>query len=58
MTGKYKKLPPFDGFYEYLAGMKTNPRIIEVLDNFDAGKREIRRNGTLDKIKAKWGRTE
>ncbi|MFC1886175.1 substrate-binding periplasmic protein [Thermodesulfobacteriota bacterium] len=55
ITDKYKKLPPFDSVTEYLAGMKTNPHVKNLLDVFDTGKREIKRNGTMDKINTKWG---
>lgn len=58
MSSKYKKLPSFDFNTEYMAGMKNNPKAIRLLDVYDAGKRAIIRNGTLDRIKAKWGVTD
>jgi len=58
ISSKYKKLPRFDFNTEYMAGMKNNPKVIRLLDVYDAGKRTITQNGTLDKIKAKWGVTD
>ncbi len=55
MTGKFKKLPPFNSIPEFLTGLKTNPRLIKILDAYDAGKIAIKQNGTLDKINEKWG---
>jgi polar amino acid transport system substrate-binding protein len=51
---KYTKLPSFDLVVEYLAGMKTNTNVIKLLEDFDEGKREIKRNKRLDKIIKKW----
>ena len=50
----YKKLPPFDYSAEYVAGAKNNSNIVVILDDFDAGKREITKNGNLDQIIRKW----
>lgn len=55
MTDKYTKLPSFDVVIEYLAGMKANPNSLELIDVFDAGKTEIKRNDILNKINQKWG---
>ena len=48
------KLPPFDFSIEYLAGAKSNPGIITILDDFDAGRRELSANGVFDEIVKKW----
>ena len=50
----YKKLPAFDFSAEYVAGAKSNPNTIAILDNFDAGKRQITENGVFDQIVQKW----
>ena len=50
----YKKLPPFDYSAEYVAGSKNNSNIVVILDDFDAGKREITKNGILDQVIKKW----
>lgn len=52
---KYKKLPSFDASIEYVAGVKTNPRVPEILNAFDLGKKEITRNRILEKIAENWG---
>lgn len=50
----YKKLPAFDYSAEYVAGAKNDPKIISILDDFDAGKRKIIENGMFKQIKEKW----
>lgn len=52
---KYRKLPSFDSSIEYLAGVKTNDRVYQILTDFDLGKLEILRNGTYYEIIKKWG---
>ncbi|MBF0468110.1 MAG: transporter substrate-binding domain-containing protein [Desulfamplus sp.] len=52
---KYKKLPSFDASIEYVAGVKTNPRVPDILNAFDLGKRKIVENKTFDRISQKWG---
>ncbi|WP_205747753.1 ABC transporter substrate-binding protein [Desulforhopalus sp. IMCC35007] len=51
---KYRKLPVFDSTMEHVVALKSNPRALELLNSFDAGKRKIIQNGTLQKIKEKW----
>jgi polar amino acid transport system substrate-binding protein len=51
---KYRKLPVFDSTMEYLVALKSNPRALEILNSFDAGKRKISKNGKLQKIEKKW----
>ena len=50
----YKKLPAFDFSAEYAVGAKDNPNTIAILDEFDAGKRDITKNGVFDEIVKKW----
>lgn len=50
----YKKLPVFDSSDEYVMGLKSNPRISEVLEAFDSGKRRIIENGRHREIVGKW----
>ncbi|SLM30320.1 ABC-type amino acid transport/signal transduction systems, periplasmic component/domain [Desulfamplus magnetovallimortis] len=52
---KYKKLPSFDASIEYVAGVKTNPGISIILDDFDLGKKKIIENGIFSDISRKWG---
>ncbi|MBF0258458.1 MAG: transporter substrate-binding domain-containing protein [Desulfamplus sp.] len=52
---KYKKLPSFDASIEYVAGVKTNPRVPDILRAFDLGKKKIVENKTFDLISTKWG---
>ena len=54
-TEVYKKLPAFVFSTEYLAGAKGNPDIIAILDAFDAGKRNLIKNGVFAEIEKKWG---
>jgi polar amino acid transport system substrate-binding protein len=51
---KYRKLPVFDSTMEYLVALKTNPRALEILDTFDAGKKKLSQNGKLQEIEKKW----
>lgn len=53
-SGDYKKLPVFDFSKEFLAGSKDNPKTQKIIADYDKGKEIITKNGTLDKIKAKW----
>jgi len=50
----YKKLPVFDSTKEYAAGAKSNSNVIQVIKDFDAGKKQIMENGIFDKITDKW----
>lgn len=52
---QYKKLPSFDASIEYVAGVKTNLKVSEILQDFDLGKRKIVENKTFDRISRKWG---
>jgi len=52
---QYKKLPSFDASIEYVAGVKTNLKVSEILHDFDLGKRKIVENKTFDSISRKWG---
>ncbi len=50
----YKKLPAFDATTEYVVGLKTNKQILQILHDFDAGKKRIIQNGKFDQIVDKW----
>jgi polar amino acid transport system substrate-binding protein len=52
--GNYKKLPAFDFSKEFLAGSKDNPKVQQILADYDKGKDIIDNNGVMDKIKIKW----
>lgn len=51
---RYKKLPPFGSSAEYVTGMKDNTEAAAMLEDFDAGKRIIADNGTLEAIEQRW----
>lgn len=51
---RYKKLPSFDLSEEYVVALKKNPLALEILDNFDKGKKRIVGNGKLTRITGKW----
>ncbi len=55
LKGKFKKTPTIDFNEDFLVGMKNNPKVIKILDDFDAGKRKITVDGTLNSIRKKWG---
>lgn len=50
LLGNYKKLPAFGSSEEYLAGTNKSKRVKKILQDFDAGKKKIMKNGTLAKI--------
>lgn len=51
---KYKKSPSLDSIADYLIGKKDNPHVVNIINDFDIGKRKIIRNGKLNKIRQKW----
>jgi ABC-type amino acid transport substrate-binding protein len=53
-TQKYRKLPVFEFSYEYLVALKSNPRALQLLKDFDTGKRMLIQSGRLNAIKEKW----
>jgi len=53
MKSLFKKLPSFDSCEEFIVGLK-NTRILQILKDFDEGKKKIIMNGTFDKIVKKW----
>jgi len=53
MKSLFKKHPAFDKCEEFLVGPK-NTRILQILKDFDEGKKKIIMNGTFDEIIEKW----
>lgn len=51
---RYVKMPGFDRTSEYLVALKTNPSGLAYLKAFDQGKRQLEKNGRLERIKQKW----
>lgn len=51
---RYRKLPPFDRNDEYLAGARSNPLAVQILEDFDKGKRRIVQSGLFEEISSKW----
>ncbi|KPA15300.1 amino acid ABC transporter periplasmic protein [Candidatus Magnetomorum sp. HK-1] len=49
----FKKSPPFDSNAEFLVGLK-NKRVMQIIKDFDEGKKKIIQNGTFDKIAKQW----
>ncbi len=49
-----KKLPVFDSTAEYVVGLKTNSRTVQLINTFDQGKKSIIKNGKFSMIKKKW----
>ncbi len=54
MADKYKKLPIFDFSKEYLVGAKNSAKVKKIIADFDIGRERIDKNGTMEKIRAKW----
>ncbi len=54
MLDRYRKLPPFDRSDEYLAGARTNPVAMQILEDFDHGKRRIVQRGLFQEIASTW----
>ncbi|MEM7407628.1 MAG: transporter substrate-binding domain-containing protein [Pseudomonadota bacterium] len=50
----YRKLPPFDSSSEFVVSSKSLPNARKLLDVFDAGRREIVKNGMFDRMVRKW----
>jgi ABC-type amino acid transport substrate-binding protein len=44
----------FEFSYEYLVALKSNPRALQLLKDFDTGKRMLIQSGRLKAIKEKW----
>jgi len=54
VTEKYKKLGHFDIVEEYLLGKKNNPETLEIINDFDRGRRLVEQRGGLEAIGRKW----
>ncbi|MBF0227477.1 MAG: transporter substrate-binding domain-containing protein [Desulfobacterales bacterium] len=53
MKSLFKKLPAFDSTAEYVVGLK-NEHVLQILKDFDIGKKKIIQNGKFDQIVKKW----
>jgi len=54
MKVPFKKLPVFDSSAEYVVGLKNNEQVIEIITDFDKGRKRIVQNGKYSQIKKKW----
>lgn len=54
LSAQFKKFPAFGSSAEYVVALKRNPRGIELVNAFDAGKKRLIQSGKLDEIKRKW----
>lgn len=54
LSGKFRKLPPFDATAEYLVTRKDHPNSEELLGAFDRGKRQLIKSGRFAEIAGKW----
>ncbi len=52
---EFKKLPPFATSSSYLMGLKSVQATRQLLNEFDAGKRQLSTSGELESILTKWG---
>jgi len=52
---KFRKLPSFDSSDEYLIALKSNPLALQILKDYDLGKKRLIETGKFSAIRRKWG---